>query len=225
MDEMKKQLEELQKGKSTRVVQSLDKLNQILETLFLEGNKKYTISHIGRLSKASGGVSEISIRNKSGEHYRQLIEYWKNKAELKSNMNPIGDLNKFADKEIDIINKNVENIAARNFIYTIIAERNKLRKVVKTQEKIIKANVTITSSDLGNELTNTLVLDKNFNLDVMEINVLKDSIEFDFNLVRKFWEIMNDGSVLDEHGDQIYKAGYLDVIKKILKFVEEKNHI
>lgn len=32
---------------------------------------------------------------------------------------------------------------------------------------------------------------------------------------------MNDGSVLDEHGDQIYKAGYIDVIKKILKFVTD----
>lgn len=222
MDEMKKNHEELQKGKTSRVVQSLNKLNELLENLFLEGNKKFTISHIGRLSKASGGVSEISIRNKSGEHYRQLIDYWKSKAELESNKNPIGDLNKFADKEIDIINKNVENIAARNFIYTIIAERNKLRKVVKTQEKIIKATMTITSKDLGNDHPNSLVEDNNFSLDAMEINALKDSINFDFNLVRKFWEIMKDGSVLDENGDQIYKPGYLDVIKKILKFAEKK---
>lgn len=28
---------------------------------------------------------------------------------------------------------------------------------------------------------------------------------------------MNDGSVLDEHGDQIYKVGYVDIIKKLLK--------
>ncbi|MFW1843597.1 gamma-mobile-trio protein GmtX [Acinetobacter pittii] len=221
MDEVKKKLEELQKGKTTRVIQSLKKLNQLLESLFLEGNKKFTISHIGRLSKASGGVSEISIRNKSGEHYRQLIEYWKNKAELKSNMNPISELTNFAEKEIDIINKNVENLAARNFIYTIIAERNKLRKVVKTQEKIIKATVTITSTELGHDIPNASVQNTNLKLDLMELNSLKDAIEFDYNLVRKFWEVMNDGSILDEHGDQIYKAGYVDVIKKILNFFED----
>ncbi|MDC4923523.1 gamma-mobile-trio protein GmtX, partial [Acinetobacter baumannii] len=104
---------------------------------------------------------------------------------------------------------------------TIIAERNKLRKVVKTQEKIIKANVTITSKDLWSNIPISSPEEKSFKLDLMEINVLKDSIEFQYNLVRKFWEIMNDGSVLDEHGDQIYKAGYIDVIKKILKFVTD----
>ncbi|MCU4548659.1 hypothetical protein GUK58_05495 [Acinetobacter pittii] len=221
MNDIKKKIEELQNGKSSRVVQSLKKLNELLETLFLEGNRNFSIAHIGRLSKASGGVSEISIRNKSGEHYRHLIEFWKNKAELKVSMDPISDLNKFADKEIDIINKNIENIAARNYIYTIIAERNKLRKVVKTQEKIIKANVTITSKDLWSNIPISSPEEKSFKLDLMEINVLKDSIEFQYNLVRKFWEIMNDGSVLDEHGDQIYKAGYIDVIKKILKFVTD----
>ncbi|MDO7192560.1 gamma-mobile-trio protein GmtX [Acinetobacter nosocomialis] len=222
MNDIKKKLEELQNGKSSRVVQSLKKLNELLEILFLEGNRNFSIAHIGRLSKASGGVSEISIRNKSGEHYRYLIEFWKNKAELKVSMDPISDLNKFADKEIDIINKNIENIAARNYIYTIIAERNKLRKVVKTQEKIIKANVTITSKDLWSNIPISSPEEKSFKLDLIEINILKDSIEFQYNLVRKFWEVVNDGSVLDEHGDQIYKSGYIDVIKKILKFVTDE---
>lgn len=221
MNKIQKSLEELQSGKTSRVFRSLAKLNELLESLFFEGNRNFSISHIGRLSKASGGISEISIRNKTGVHYRELIEYWENKSEQESNKNPVTDLKKNSDKEIEIVTKNVENIAARNFIYTIIAERNKLRKIVKTQEKIIKTTVVITAKDLGNDVPNLTQKERKFHLDQMEFNTLKDTIEFDYNIVRKFWEIMEDGSVLDENGDQIYKIGYIDVIKKILEFIED----
>lgn len=222
MNNSREKLEELQNGKSSRIVRSLRKLNELLESLFIEGNTNFSISHVGRLSKAAGGVSESSIRIKTGEHYRDLINFWKEQAQLEKNKNPISDLKKFADKEIDIVNKNVENIAARSFIYTIIAERDKLRKIVKSQEKIIKTSVNITAKDLGNDVYTSFQNKKNFYLDPMEINVLKDSIGFDYHIVRRFWDTLDDGSVLDEHGDQIYKMGYVNVIKKIIEFFEEE---
>ncbi|NUF32272.1 hypothetical protein HUN28_19000, partial [Acinetobacter oleivorans] len=46
MNDIKKKIEELQNGKSSRVVQSLKKLNELLETLFLEGNRNFSIAHI-----------------------------------------------------------------------------------------------------------------------------------------------------------------------------------
>lgn len=222
MSNNREHLEEIQNGKSSRIVRSLEKLNELLESLFIEGNRNFSISHIGRLSKAAGGVSESSIRCKTGKHYQDLIDFWKKEAKLEKDKNPITDLKKFADKEIDIVNKNVENIAARSFIFTIIAERDKLRKIVKSQEKIIKTSVTISAKDLGNDVSQLVQNKSNFYLDPMEINVLKDSIEFDYHIIRRFWDTLDDGSVLDEHGDQIYKGGYINVIKKIIEFFEKE---
>lgn len=67
-------LEDLKSDKSQRTRDSLDKLNALLEAHFNAGKKDYSIATIGRISEADGGVGTVSIRNKTGKHFRLLID-------------------------------------------------------------------------------------------------------------------------------------------------------
>ena len=82
-------LEDLKRDKSERTQISLDKLNALLEKRFNTENKDFSIATIGRASKAEGGVGEVSIRNKSGEHFRLLIDAWATKAKTTMKKPPL----------------------------------------------------------------------------------------------------------------------------------------
>lgn len=83
-------LDDLKRDKNPRTQCSLDKLNHLLKRQFEEGKKDFSIGTIGQLSKENGGVGTVSIRNKSGEHFRLLIDAWATKANASVKKNSKG---------------------------------------------------------------------------------------------------------------------------------------
>ena len=73
-------LDDLKDGKATRTQASLDLLNRTLKAYYESGQRDFTITTVGRISSADGGVGYQSIRATRNEHFRRLIEAWAAKA-------------------------------------------------------------------------------------------------------------------------------------------------
>ena len=132
-------LEDLKSGKASRTQDSLDKLNALLEARFNAGEKDYSIAAIGRVSKAKGGVGTVSIRNKTGEHFRLLIDAWATKANTTMKKPPVPQSRKLdTPSDMDLL-KRLDDPAMRAVFGQIIAEKNKL----KAENRILKQNVEV----------------------------------------------------------------------------------
>ncbi len=211
-DQYEEYLQELLEGKDSRTAKSLNKLNGLLKNHYESGETEYSIAHIGRLSKASGGIGEVSIRNQSGKHYQQLIQYWKNRAEDDFQKKPVSELKDVTQKEIELIKDNVSNVLARSYIFSVISERNRLRKEIQNLKNSLKNNYLISLEDSSStKIKETKVLTP------LEVKALKDVLDNNSNFLRKYWTIHENGSVDNEEGEQLFKAGFMNAVKKILE--------
>lgn len=132
-------LEDLKLNKSQRTKDSIDKLNTLLEARFNTGEKDYSIATIGRISKADGGVGTVSIRNKTGEHFRLLIDAWATKANT-TMKKPPAPQSRLLDTPSDMdLLKKLDDPALRAVFGQIIAEKNKL----KVENRILKQNTEV----------------------------------------------------------------------------------
>ncbi|MGP4945290.1 gamma-mobile-trio protein GmtX, partial [Pseudoalteromonas nigrifaciens] len=132
-------LEDLKMGKTSRTQDSLNKLNALLEARFNAGEKDYSIATIGRVSKAEGGVGTVSIRNKTGEHFRLLIDAWATKANTTMKKPPVPQ-SRLLDvpSDMDLL-KRLDDPAMRAVFGQIIAEKNKL----KAENRILKQSAEV----------------------------------------------------------------------------------
>ncbi|MGP4945291.1 gamma-mobile-trio protein GmtX, partial [Pseudoalteromonas nigrifaciens] len=132
-------LEDLKIGKTSRTQDSLNKLNALLEARFNAGEKDYSIATIGRVSKAEGGVGTVSIRNKTGEHFRLLIDAWATKANTTMKKPPVPQ-SRLLDvpSDMDLL-KRLDDPAMRAVFGQIIAEKNKL----KAENRILKQSAEV----------------------------------------------------------------------------------
>ncbi|WP_180177179.1 gamma-mobile-trio protein GmtX [Acinetobacter sp. YH12039] len=212
-------LENLKFGKSQRTQDSLDKLNILLETRFNAKEKDYSIATIGRTSKANGGISEVSIRNKTGEHFRILIEAWATKANTSMKKPPAPHSRKNEIPTDMELLKKLDDAVMRVVFGQIIAERNKL----KAENRILKQNTEVVvdmrpmqniSSDQAHQGIQVLSALDNLLLP-SEVDALKDAI--DENKISQLgWTVSEYGAVKDEYERPLFKSGFVLAIQKIL---------
>jgi hypothetical protein len=215
-------LEDLKKDKSQRTKDSLDQLNTLLQTRFNAGEKDYSIATIGRVSKDNGGVGTVSIRNKTGEHFRLLIDAWATKANT-TMKKPLVPQSKLLDvpSDMDLL-KRLDDPALRAVFGQIIAEKNKLKaenRILKQNAEVIvdmRPNRVIHAEQVnqGGEVLSTLA----GLLLPSEIEAFKDAVNED-KIVQRGWTISNHGAVKDENGRLLFKTGFIGAIKKILEKV------
>lgn len=127
-------LENLKLDKSPRTEKSLDQLNSLLKARYNSGEKDFSIATIGRISKANNGVGTVSIRNKTGVHFRLLIEAWATKANTtlkKPHVTQSRVLN--IPTDLQLLTR-LDDPALRAVFGQIIAEKNKL----KVENNILK---------------------------------------------------------------------------------------
>lgn len=212
-------LEGLKSKKSQRTKNSLDKLNSLLETHFNAGEKDYSIANIGRISKANGGLSTVSIRNKTGEHFRLLIDAWATKANttMKKPLSPQSrQMNMPSD--MDLL-KQLDDPALRAVFGQIIAERNKLKaenRILKQNEEVIidmRPNQVIHAEQLHQEVAILPALDAL--LLPSDIEALEDAIN-EQKMVQRGWTVSKYGAVKDEHERALFKNGFVLAIQKVL---------
>ncbi|ALD02580.1 hypothetical protein AMQ28_09585 [Acinetobacter sp. TTH0-4] len=212
-------LEDLKRDKSERTQISLDKLNALLEKRFNTENKDFSIATIGRASKAEGGVGEVSIRNKSGEHFRLLIDAWATKAKTTMKKPPLAHSRKNETPSDMELLKRLDDPALRAVFGQIIAERNKY----KSENHILKNKKEVMIDMRPNSIINTsrgqptveLLPALDGILVNSEIEALRDAID-ENKIASKGWTVTNHGAVKDENGRPLFKAGFLTAIQKIL---------
>ncbi|MRT38464.1 hypothetical protein GJV03_14945 [Acinetobacter sp. RIT698] len=213
-------LEDLKSDKSQRTKNSIDRLNTLLETRFNAKEKDYSIATIGRVSKADGGIGEVSIRNKTGEHFRLLIDAWATKANTNMKKPPVPHSRKNEiPTEMELL-KQLDDPVMRVVFGQMIAEKNKLKaenRILKNEaevivdmrpHQIIKVEQVHEGIQVLSSLDGRLLLPS-------DIEALKDAINED-KMAQRGWTVSKYGAVKDEHERPLFKNGFVLAIKKIL---------
>lgn len=212
--------EDLRAQATTRQAKSLTTLNAVLKAQYDAGEHNFSIAEIARLSAARGGPTAQTIRNKTGLVFRQLIEAWAAQAgvTMKAPANILVKGNK-VPKDYDLLQK-IPDPALRAVFGQIIAERNRFRNelnTLKAHSELVIDRRPVRQVEQAAENGAVQVLPA-LNLNDMEINALKAAISNEFFESRE-WNVSPAGQVKDENKREIYKHGYVNAIKKILKEV------
>lgn len=212
-------LDDLKMGKSQRTIDSLDKLNILLESRFKEGEQDYSIATIGRLSKAENGIGTVSIRNKSGEHYRLLIDAWATRANTTMKKPPAPHSRKHdIPSDMELL-KHLDDPALRAVFGQIIAEKNKLKaenRILKQNAEVIidlRPNHVVQAKQVTQEVQ--ILPSLNNVLRDSEIEALKDSID-EIRIMQRGWTVSELGAVRDENNRPLFKVGFVQAIQAVL---------
>lgn len=213
-------LEDLKEGKPPRTKSNLDKLNSILKEYVDSGQRDFSITQIGRISAAKGGLAYEALRATRNKHYRILIEAWAQKC----NTNTKKPISPHArSKSIPEDNKLLERIpdaAVRALFGQILAERNRYRKQVNLLKQ--HANITIDKRPVRqfNDSTDPIIEvlpSLQGVLTESEKNALAYAIS-DECMVRNDWTTTQAGQVKHvEYNNEVFPRGFITGIKKILK--------
>jgi hypothetical protein len=216
-------LEDLKEGKAPRTKSNLDKLNSILKEYSESGQRDFSITQIGRISAAKGGLAYEALRATRNKHYRMLIEAWAQKC----NTNTKKPISPHArSKSIPEDNKLLERIpdaAVRALFGQIIAERNRYRKEVNLLKQ--HANITIDKRpvrqfDSSTEPGVVLIPSVSSLLIESERKALAYAIS-DECMTQHNWQYTKMGQVKDvELGTEIFPRGFVTGIRKLLGEVD-----
>jgi hypothetical protein len=212
--------EDLKARATTRQAKSLTTLNEVLKAQYAAGERNFSIAEIGRLSAERGGPTAQTIRNKTGLVFRQLIEAWAAQAgaSMKAPVNPLAKANK-VPKDYELLQR-ITDPALRAVFGQIIAERNRFRNelnLLKAHSELIVDKRPAQKFDQVEANSAVQVLPA-LNLNDMEITALKAAVSDEFFESRE-WTVSPAGQVKDENRREVYKHGYVNAIRKILKEV------
>ena len=212
--------EDLNARATTRQAKSLTTLNEVLKAQYAAGERNFSIAEIGRLSAELGGPTAQTIRNKTGLVFRQLIEAWAAQAwaSMKAPVNPLAKANK-VPKDYELLQR-ITDPALRAVFGQIIAERNRFRNelnLLKAHSELIVDKRPAQKFDQVEANSAVQVLPA-LNLNDMEITALKAAVSDEFFESRE-WTVSPAGQVKDENRREVYKHGYVNAIRKILKEV------
>jgi hypothetical protein len=192
----------------------------VLKAHSVAGERNFPIAEIARLSAKRGGPSAQTIRNKTGMVFRQLIEAWAAQAggTMKAPINPLAKANR-VPKDNELLWR-LTDPALRALFGQIIAERNRYRNelnTLKAYSELIVDKRPVQQFEQTSE-NGAVQLLPALNLNDMEVEALKAAISDEFFLQRE-WTANAAGQVKDENRREIYKHGYVNAIKKVLKEV------
>lgn len=212
-------LEDLKSDKSQRTKDSLDQLNTLLKARFNAGEKDYSIATIGRVSKVDGGVGTVSIRNKTGEHFRLLIDAWATKANTTMKKPPVPQ-SRLHDipSDTDLL-KRLDDPALRAVFGQIIAEKNKL----KAENHILKQNAEVVVDMRPNRVIHAEQVHQDVEVSTAlsglllpsDIEALEDAIN-ENKMAQRGWVVSKYGAVKDEYERPLFKNGFVLAIQKVL---------
>ncbi len=212
--------EDLKEQASTRQAKSLTVLNEVLKAQYTAGERNFSIAEIARLSVERGGPSAQTIRNKTGLVFRQLIDAWATQAgtSMKAPINPLAKANR-VPKDNELLER-IKDPALRALFGQIIAERNRYRNelnIIKAHSELIVDKRPVRQFEQPTE-SGAIQLLPALSLNDMEIEALKAAVSDEFFQQRE-WTVNAAGQVKDENRREIYKHGYVNAIKKVLKEV------
>lgn len=200
-------LNELLERATSRTARALNILYQVLEKQSKSDKMDFSIVTVGQLSFKAGGPSTQTIRNRTGKHFQQLIEAWATYAGT-TTKKPLSIRQKQLIKGNDRqVLESITDPVLRAVVGSLIAERNRYRDQLNT----LKANTDIIIDKTKTEIENKVA----FGLSPMEFEALEAAISDDF-MTTMNWTVKPTGQVKDVDGNEVYKRGYVNVIRKVV---------
>lgn len=203
----------LYENASTRKKKTLELINNACKKQSESDIKDFSIGNIARLIADDGGLSEQALRNKNAEDYRALINQWAKYSKAttkKPKKEKISTLN-------DDILASISEPTTRALVGMLISENKKLKR----ENSLLKEQTTFTidmrpTNDISRN-KDVVIVEPSYNLTDTEIDALRNAISNEL-MNHHGWTIDNYGRV-KENGIQVYKAGYVTAIQKILNVI------
>ena len=204
---------QLYENASTRKKRTLKLIHETCRKQSESNIKDFSIGTIARLIADNGGPSEQGLRNKNGQDYRALINTWAKYSNVSTKKPKTAKTSGINDE----ILANVSDPTTRALVGILMAENKKLKR----ENSLLKQQTTLTidmrkpkDKNIGVN-QNTVLLPSSHDLTEMELNALRDAISDEF-MQHRGWTVDKYGRV-KEKGIQVYKPGYVNAIKKVLK--------
>lgn len=196
-------LNKLKVGSSLKVQQSLDAIYEICTEQQERGIHDFSISTIAKLGGNRGVPKAQSIRNKTGEKYRTLIQCF---ADL-SSQKP--KLRKPSQSENDWIEE-IQNPKHQLLVRIMASELKEAQQIIR---EIIPPKQRIDIYDHKN-----ISPDQSFKLSEQEVRALQYLLSIDF---QKKWNLKptHFGELVDESNKPVFKVSTLDALRKALEYL------
>lgn len=200
----------LYNNSSTRKKKTLELINNACKKQSESDIKDFSIGNIARLIADDGGLSEQALRNKNAEDYRALISQW---AEYSKATTKKPKKEKISTLNDDIL-ASISEPTTKALVGMLISENKKLKR----ENSLLKEQTTFTidmrpKKDISAN-KDVVIVEPSYSLTETEIDALKNAISNEF-MNHQGWITDNYGRV-KENGIQVYKAGYVTAIQKIL---------
>lgn len=196
-------LNKLKVGSSLKIQQSLDAIYEICTEQQERGIHDFSISTIAKLGNNRGVPKAQSIRNKTGEKYRALIQCF---ADL-SSQKP--KLRKPSQSENDWIEE-IQNPKHQLLVRIMASELKEAQQIIR---EIIPPKQRIDIHDHKNISPN-----QSFKLSEQEVRALQYLLSTDF---QKKWNLKptHFGELVDESNKPVFKVSTLDALRKALEYL------
>lgn len=196
-------LKELKKDSSLKVQQSLDNIYEICSEQQERGVHDFSISTISKLGFNRGVPKAQSIRNKSGDKYKALIQCFTDIASQKPR------LKKTSQSENQWIEE-IQNPKHQLLVRIMASELKEAQQMIR---EIIPPKQRIDIYDHKNMIPN-----QSFKLSEQEVRALQYLLSTDF---QKKWNLKPSpfGELVDESNKPVFKVSTLDALRKALEYL------
>ena len=196
-------LNKLKHGSSLKIQQSLDAIYAVCIEQLERGIQDFSVSTISNLGFNRGVPKAQSIRNKTGEKYRALIQCFADASSQKPN----------SIKPSQTDNAWIEEIQNPKHQLLVRIMASELKEAQQMISEIIPPKQRIDIYDHKNMMPN-----ESFKLSDQEVRALQYLLSTDF---QKKWNLKptHFGELVDESNKPVFKVSTLDALHKALEYL------
>ena len=196
-------LNKLKHGSSHKIQQSLDAIYEVCIEQQERGIQDFSVSTIANLGFNRGVPKAQSIRNKTGEKYRALIQCFAEASSQKPN----------SVKPSQTDNAWIEEIQNPKHQLLVRIMASELKEAQQMIREIIPPKQRIDIYDHKN-----MIPDESFKLSDQEVRALQYLLSTDF---QKKWNLKptDFSELIDESNKPVFKVSRLDALRKALEYL------
>ena len=196
-------LNRLKHGSSLKIQQSLDAIYEICVEQQERGIHDFSVSTIAKLGFNRGVPRAQSIRNKTGEKYRAIIQSFEDfSSQTPKRRKPSQSDNAWIDE--------IQNPKHQLFVRIMASELKEAQQMIR---EIIPPKQRIDIYDHKN-----MIPDQSFKLSDQEVRALQYLLSTDF---QKKWNLKptHFGELVDESNKPVFKISTLNALRKALEYL------
>jgi len=186
-------------AKNERMRKTLRAIHDVCSEQHERGSKDLSVATIARLGEGKGVPQAQSIRNKSGEIYRALINSWQD-AYPKPLKPKISTSLEWVER--------IEDPAIKYLIYDLVSEKKSLASELQLCKSATKLNIDMRQLE-------SYELQKLPTLIDSEREAVVQAIDDSF-LARKGLKRTSRGAIVDSSDKVIFKNGFVSAIEKLI---------